>query len=65
MKIFIPDGCHSCVFYSETEDGDCYCSIYNKSFSYDDSLSDECDEAFDGGKPKPDFCKAKSVEVFE
>lgn len=58
MRIEIPTGdCQSCRFFSETEDGDRYCAIYNKFWE----ISDE--EAENDDMTPPAFCTAVGVEV--
>lgn len=61
MKIEIETGiCHTCRFFCETEDGDRYCTIYNKSWNMEDESDDKWDDA-----AEVDWCKVVSVEVKE
>lgn len=55
--------CHNCRFFSETEDGACYCCIYNKEWEIDEDGS-FTGTAFSDGM-KPEFCKAEKVTVHE
>ena len=62
MKIDIAKCCHNCRFFNETEDGSCYCSIYNKEWDVDEAgLSGT---QFSDGM-KAEFCKAETVTVNE
>lgn len=54
---FVIEKCDGCRFFSETEDGDCWCVLYQKSFELDE---DDCTFK---GKPRPAFCKANEVAI--
>lgn len=61
MRIEIPQDCLSCRFFSETEDGDCYCAIYDEEWEYDEDGSYTGTQFNEGEKPA--FCKAEYVQV--
>ena len=58
-KYKIPLTCLDCRFFSENEDVECWCSLYDKSFEYDENE----ETLFNHGRTKPRFCKAKEVVV--
>lgn len=56
--VFIPPSCDRCNFFNQTEDGENWCSLYQKDWEMDDEETDDFGV-------KPDFCKASSVTVEE
>lgn len=60
LSAAIPTGqCQRCRFYSETEDGERYCAIYDRSWEQTDNEADR------GETDPPEFCKATRIFIEE